>query len=231
MQKCNAVSRRTYHVLRRATIKSVLRKVLIVLSVIGVLAVLCALAVADTAVPIRTGVVFTVPLADGSTTAARCEIIEGKTRLTYIQGGRFVDLLLSPWEGPAPQPDPVPQPDPQPDVNPYKPNDEYKADCVPLSRFDLTEKDAVKLSKFYADLGVDISAADSKIVTTYDLWITLLMKGPELGLKGKYAGLGDAVEKCFTKTLTLENYKLDKVKAAALLQTVAWAVYESGRSK
>lgn len=84
-----------------------------------------ALPKADPVPPqIKSGVAFTVPLTDGTTAPARCEVIDGKARLTIIAGGQFfVDFAITAWGGPGPTPPipPTPIPPPVPPIPPVPP--------------------------------------------------------------------------------------------------------------
>lgn len=182
-------------------------------------------------IQIKSGVSFVVPLTDGTNAVARCEVIDGKARLTYIYDGKFVDLLLSAWDPtPNPNPNPNPQPNPQP-VNPYQPSPEWKSYVQPLVSFKLERKDADSLAAFYSAIGGRVGDASGTISTSADLWQVLKTEGKALGLKGKYPKLPETMDKVLADSLTLEVYKLDKPRTAALFQTLAWAVFEAGGSK
>ena len=179
---------------------------------------------------IKSGVVFLVPLTDGTTAPARCEIVSGKARLTYISDGKFIDLQIVPWNVTPDPIDPVDPVDPVV-VNPYQPSPEYKNNCLPLTKFKFTRADADMVSAFYAGMGLEVSKADSSLITSNQLRAVLLVQGQSLCIKGKYAGLREAMEKVLIDTLTLKSWKLDKARTNALLQTIAWAIYEAGGSK
>ncbi len=183
-----------------------------------------------TPIQIKSGVVFQIPLTDGKLVPARCEVVEGKARLTYIYNGQFMDLQLTPWGDTPNPPDPPDPPDP-PVVNPYHPSPEWQVYCEPLTKFSLSRADANMVSAFYSSMGDDVAKTDSKIVTSEQLRAALILYGREMGIKGKYAGLREAMETTLTDSLTKDIYTLDKSKTKSLLQTIAWALFESGGKK
>lgn len=179
------------------------------------------------AIQIKSGVLFAIPLTDGTTAPARCELIDGKARLTYIHKNQFIDLLITPW-GSLPDPQPDPQPDPN---NPYKPSPDYQVFCTPLTTYTLTKEDAIVLAKLYGDLAAEFKTEACTIKTSDGLRQVIIERGKPLSLKGKYKGLKEEMEKVLIGVLTLDVYELNKDKTADLLNTMAWAVYESGRAK
>lgn len=182
---------------------------------------------ASDAKTIKTGVVFLVPMSDGRTAPARCEVIDGDMRLTVIVDNQFVDFLVAPWVTPDP---PVPPPDPPdpPDVNPYTPDAAYQPFCEAVTKTTMERDDATNIAKVYADLASEVSKPDSKIVMSSDLRTEIVTRAKVFGLQGKYPAPRVAIEKAMDDCLTLENRTLNKTKTSAFLTTLAWAVWETG---
>ena len=124
----------------------------------------------------------------------------------------------------------VESPDPEPDQNPYAPPAaEFRPLAVPLTKFQLSRIDATMLAVMYARAGESVSAG---VVTgSAELRQSLIDEGKPLGLKGKYPGLAEAVEKAVVGGLTLENRQLDPVRTAAFLRTLAWALWDAGKQE
>ncbi len=129
--------------------------------------------------------------------------------------------------GPNPNPPPSPPP-PGPTPNPYQAVEAWKSAVQPLSSFKLKSPDAVKLAAAWAEAGKFARAAPVGS-TTADLRRKLIGVGKPLDLKGRYAGLGSAVDAILAGALGLDVRPLDGPRAADLLETMAWAAWETGR--
>jgi hypothetical protein len=125
--------------------------------------------------------------------------------------------------------DPPPPPPPPPDQNPWQPAQQYQALVRPVINLRLGRADATSLAGLYGSLARDVAGGPAAIETTADLRKVLVERGSKLALKGRYAGLAEAVDQVLAKTLGLDVVALNKPEAAALLATLAWAVWETGK--
>jgi len=61
-----------------------------------------------------------------------------------------------------------------------------------------------------------------------DLRSSLVYALDKQDLKGKVPGLGTALDGVLAEALGLDNVAIDRPKTAAVLRTVAWAIFEAG---
>jgi len=140
--------------------------------------------------------------------------------------GDSVDLagyVLTNQEVGPPKP---PDPPPEPVVNPYKPDPVFQAAVAPVKSFSLSKVDSDSLSRLY---GVTARQALAQLSTTTELRAFLIAEGTKLNLKDKYKGLGTEVDSALVKMLGTNVGNLDKVVAGRALDTLAWAVWETGK--
>jgi hypothetical protein len=130
---------------------------------------------------------------------------------------------------PKPTPNPTPSPTPEPTPNPYQPVSAWKDTMEPVIKCHLSNQDSQSLAKVYSNLSKAVQTESANFGTTGDLRTAIVKQAQPLGLQGKYPELRNAVEKIFIDSLTLENIPLDRVQASALLQTLAWAIWEAGK--
>jgi hypothetical protein len=132
--------------------------------------------------------------------------------------------------GPVPDPPPPLPPPPTPDPNPFQPAAQWQAIVKPVAAIKLQKADARALATdVYGRASIEVMAGGPAIATTGDLRDKLIQYGKPLGLQGRYPELAKALEKILGTALSLENRPLDRVQSAALLQTLAWAVWEAGK--
>lgn len=126
-------------------------------------------------------------------------------------------------------PDPRPDPKPEPGDNPWRPSSAWKSQCSPILSLRLSRSDADSLSNLYGNLSKPASLAN--LATTGDLRQRLAQEGSSLGLKGKYAGLAEAVDAYLAVSVRLDNVPLNREAAGPILETLAWAIWETGRGQ
>ncbi len=208
---------------------------------VAVLAVAPASAISGSAEGIRPGEHFTVPfIVDGERAINRATVILGQNgraqlRVLYVRGRTIqeavygLERLDDPTPGPVPPiPDPPdPDPDPDPEPNPYTPADEWLPVVEPLSKFQLAEADARAMANLYATAAAQSAAG--AISTTLELRQWLVEHGVKLGLQGKYPSLADTMDTIQATALGLDVRPLNGQRAAAYLETLAWACWEVGQ--
>lgn len=122
-----------------------------------------------------------------------------------------------------PDPDP-PTPPVPPTPNPYKPDPAFQSAVSPVTSIRLEQADSKSLAEMYATVA---SQARAGVYSNLgQVRADLIKRGSALNLKGKYAGLSQAVEQYLTSSLGLELVKAESVGDA--LETLAWAVFEAG---
>jgi len=154
-------------------------------------------------------------------TTIRLEIDwEAKTsRLVYDEHAAAFTVTGT---GPGPGPGPGPTP------NPYRPTPEFQVAVEPVKAFSLSVPNSEKLAEMYHTIASQARAGVYRSLG--EVRADLVKRGTALNLKGVYPGLAEAVDKYLTASLGLEH----EVKAARVgdtLETLAWAVWESGRAK
>jgi len=100
----------------------------------------------------------------------------------------------------------------------------------------LNRSDASNLALLFHQLSIDVKAASairpgsrsSPFDSCQAFADELARRGAPLGLKGKYPGLAGAVDGVLKATLGEAERPLDRIKAAAVCETLAWAVWETG---
>ena len=127
-------------------------------------------------------------------------------------------------KGDVTPPDPPP---PEPVVNPYQPDPTFKAVVAPVTKYSLSPADSQNLSKLY---GVAARQALAQLTTTVELRAFLISEGAKLNLKDKYKGLGTEIDSALIKMLGSNVGNLDKTVAGKALDTLAWAVWETGKA-
>jgi hypothetical protein len=131
--------------------------------------------------------------------------------------------------GAVPDPDPDPDPKPDPTPNPYHPDPALQAAVSPVKALSLSQPDSKALAEMYATVA---SQSRAGAFTDYgQLRAELVKRGSALSLKGKYAGLSQAVEQYLTQSLGLERETVTAERVGNTLETLAWAVFEAGRAK
>jgi hypothetical protein len=130
--------------------------------------------------------------------------------------------------GPAPNPTPTPTPAPVP-VNPYTPTESLKGKVSAVSTIAMSVTDASNLAAVYAGIGKEAAQATSAIMTTADLRAKIAERGAALGLKGKYSGLAESIDKALQALFGLDVKTVDKATIESQMVTLAWAVWGAGR--
>lgn len=118
-------------------------------------------------------------------------------------------------------------PDPQPIVNPYKPAPAYQAAAQPVKAFSLSNPDSQALAGMYATVAGQSRAGAYKSLG--EVRADLVKRGQLLNLKGKYPRLPQAVEQYLAGSLGLEE-GAPPATAGDVFETLAWAVFETGRA-
>lgn len=142
-------------------------------------------------------------------------------------------LGTSPSPVPSPAPQPVP-PAPGPVVNPHpRPSAALQAATAAVRAIKLTTVDATSLAEIYAEAASMVAlsgdqAAENALRTTADLRDHLADTGKSLGLVGRYAGLGDAID-AFLLASIADGDRATTTADVAALRALAWAVWETGR--
>ncbi|MHB8953550.1 MAG: hypothetical protein ACYC4U_11320 [Pirellulaceae bacterium] len=121
----------------------------------------------------------------------------------------------------------VTPPPPPPLVNPYKPAPAFQAAAKPVQALSLNKTDSRALSEVYSLVAQQVRAGKYK--TLGEVRRDLVELGNQLKLKGKYVGLASAVDAYLSTTLGLEEV-VPAVSAGDALETLAWAVFETGRA-
>ena len=116
---------------------------------------------------------------------------------------------------------------PPPLVNPYKPAPAFQAAARPVQALSLSTADSRELSEVYSLVAQQVRAGKYKSLG--EIRRDLVELGSQLKLKGKYAGLSVAVDKYLSTTLGLEEV-VPADTAGDVIETLAWAVFETGRS-
>lgn len=128
-----------------------------------------------------------------------------------------------------PLPDPPQPPDPPgPGVNPWRPSSNWKSASSKILALKLSRQDATALASLYGNLSRPASL--DSLATTGQLRQRLIQEGASLGLHGRYPGLADAINEYLAVSVRRENVALNKEAAAQVLETLAWAVWETGGS-
>lgn len=126
-------------------------------------------------------------------------------------------------------PNPGPVPTPEPGDNPWKPSSAWKSQCSPILSLKLSTSDARALASLYGNLSKPANLAN--LATTGDLRQRLIQEGSSLGLRGKYQGLAEAVESYLAVSVRTANVPLNREAAGPVLETLAWAIWETGRGQ
>ena len=129
-------------------------------------------------------------------------------------------------------PPPPPPPPPPPIVNPYKPDPALKPAVGPVTKLKLFRSDASQLAKVFHQLSIDVQPATHRggpFASYQGLADEMARRGAALKIKGKYAGLATAVTKAFKTVLGEAERPIDVKRTAAFLETLAWAVWETGK--
>lgn len=128
---------------------------------------------------------------------------------------------------PAPPPNPPPPPPPQPGDNPWTPAAAWQPHVAPIRALRLSREDATHLAAVYGRLSQP--AVLATLPTRGDVRAALVRDGQALGLRGRYPGLAEAVDKLLVASIGLEDTAYDRKAAAEMFATLAWAVWETGR--
>lgn len=139
---------------------------------------------------------------------------------------QHVVTIELPGPKPPDPPNPPLPPPPQPGVNPWQPAAAWQPSAAPIRALKLSREDATKLAEMYGRLSRP--AALASLATTGDLRAALVREGSSLGLRGRYSGLAEAVDKYLAAAVRLDNVPLNREAASAVLETLAWAVWETG---
>ena len=124
------------------------------------------------------------------------------------------------YTGGPPPPPPLPEPTP-----------EYKAKVAPLKAYSaaigISDTDKTHLNQFYSDFASVISGTN--IETNAAFQAAYIKAGKEFfsatGLKGKYAGLAEIIDKILATELGEPGpVPFNKAKAANILNAIAWSV-------
>jgi hypothetical protein len=183
------------------------------------------------------------------TTAARYEIKEPIPSTYYMWGasGTYNIMAVGMWGVPVPNEPgkwqsfgmiwqdlkfevtggtpPIP-PIPPPPVNPYTPAPQFQAAAQPVRVLSLGQADSQSLASMYATVSAQARAGLYKSLS--EIRADLVKRGQLLNLKGKYPGLSQAVEQFLVASLGLEE-GVPTASAGDVLETLAWAVFETGR--
>lgn len=139
--------------------------------------------------------------------------------------------------GAAVPPGPIPNPTPPPSTNPYPtPAGKLLTAAKVVAEVKTDRSDATLLATLYQSASRLVSSASAaraagtkpEIGTTAELRAWLVSSGKELGLRGKYDGLADAVDKYLAQQLGTKVRDVTEADAAAMT-ALAWGVWEGGK--
>jgi hypothetical protein len=122
---------------------------------------------------------------------------------------------------------PDPDPDPGPDANPYRPDPRFRPAVGPVLKIATSRADSIALSKVYSQIAGRIRTQAAGLGSYQDLSDLIAASAKPLGLRGKYPGLAAALAEAFAELATHDR-QLEPDRAGAFLETLAWAVWESG---
>lgn len=154
--------------------------------------------------------------------------IDWENKSKDIQYDEYVHVLTVGDGTPDPGPDPPDPPDPEPTPNPYSPDPEFQPKASPVTAMVLEPVDAKQLAAMYAVVSSQVKAGAFNNLG--QVRSELVQRGTELSLQGKYTGLATAVEQFLTQTVGLER-EVASERAGRALDTLAWAIYETGRGQ
>lgn len=123
-------------------------------------------------------------------------------------------------------PGPTPNPDPTPAQNPYStPPSSLKTVVEDIVDFPLSRRDATDIAEVFNKAAGRASSSTTK---TGELRQYIIDTGKPLGLKDKYDGLSEAVDKVLDNLMGVGDREAKPTDVAAL-RAVAWAVWEAGK--
>lgn len=128
---------------------------------------------------------------------------------------------------------------PEPIINPYRPDPSIRKLTGPVTALELSRSDASQLAKLFHQLGIDVKAVSATragsrsfpFASCQSFADEMTRRGTALGLRGKYPGLAAAVTGVLKSALGEAERPLDRTKAAALCETLAWATWETGKGR
>jgi len=146
-----------------------------------------------------------------------------------LAGGDYAEVVVQVGDPPPPPPPPVP-----PTPNPYLPAPEWKATVQPVLRIKSLKsqpENAKALAECFDWTASSVAGATAGLATYGDLRSSLASALAKQDLKGKVPGLGTALDAVLAEALGLDNVAIDRPKTAAVLRTIAWAIFETGHAQ